>query len=131
MPEPTTSAATGYAVAVGTVTLTGSFLGLQYDLLLAGIFGGCVALSFTRQTPLLRMAIMLITSALAAAYGGPVAMAWAAQSSYFEWTAKIPEQMRLFSAFAIGVSTQTLGPYAIQWARAKFGGVNPQSGAPQ
>jgi hypothetical protein len=63
MPEPTTSAAAGYAVSIGTVTLTGAFLGLQYDLLLAGIFGGCVALSFTRQTPLLRMAITLITSA--------------------------------------------------------------------
>ncbi|OWY31819.1 hypothetical protein CEJ45_24165 [Herbaspirillum aquaticum] len=63
---------------MGTVTLTGSFLGLQYDLLLAGIFGGCVALSFTRQTPLLRMAITLITSALVAAYGGPVRLgaAW-------------------------------------------------------
>lgn len=45
---------------VSTVTLTGSFPGLQYDLLLAVIFAGCVALSFTRQTPLLRMAITLI-----------------------------------------------------------------------
>lgn len=131
MPEPTTSAATGYAVAVGTVTLTGSFLGLQYDLLLAGIFGGCVALSFTRQTPLLRMAITLITSALVAAYGGPVAMAWAAQSSYFEWTAKIPEQMRFFSAFAIGVCSQTLVPLALQQLQSRFGGGDPQPGASQ
>ena len=34
MPEPTTSAATGYAVAVGKVTLTGSF----HVRLDAGIF---------------------------------------------------------------------------------------------
>jgi len=122
MPEPTTSAAAGYAVSIGTVTLTGAFLGLQYDLLLAGIFGGCVALSFTRQTPLLRMAITLITSALVAAYGGPVAMAWAAQSSFFEWTAKIPEQMRFFSAFAIGVCSQTLVPLVLQQLQKRYGG---------
>ncbi|WP_254426886.1 restriction endonuclease [Herbaspirillum sp. VT-16-41] len=131
MPEPTTSAATGYAVAVGTVTLTGSFLGLQYDLLLAGIFGGCVALSFTRQTPLLRMAITLITSALVGAYVTPIAVAWAAQSSYFDWTAKIPEQMRFFSAFSIGVCSQTLVPLALQQLKIRFGGGNPQPGASQ
>ena len=118
-------------MAVGTVTLTGSFLGLQYDLLLAGIFGGCVALSFTRQTPLLRMAITLVTSALVAAYGGPVAMAWAAQSSIFGWTAGIPDKMRFFSAFSIGVCSQTLVPLVLRQLQNRFGGGNPQPGAPQ
>lgn len=131
MPEPTTSAAAGYAVAVGTVTLTGSFLGLQYDLLLAGFCGGCLGLSITRQTSIMRMIVTLITSTLTAGYVGPMFMAWAAQSSMFGWTANIPDQMRLFSAFAIGASTQTLGPYAIQWAKGKLGGGNPQPGASQ
>ncbi|MGL5182468.1 restriction endonuclease [Herbaspirillum huttiense] len=130
MPEPTTSAATGYAVAVGTVTLTGSILGLEYDLLLAGIFGGFVALSFSRQTPLLRMVITLITSALVAAYGGPVAVAWAAQSSMFGWTSSIPDKMRLFCAFSFGVSSQTLVPLVLRQLHNRFGGGNPQPGAP-
>lgn len=131
MPEPTTSMATGYAVAVGTVTLTGSFLGLQYDLLLAGFFGGCLGLSLTRQTSIMRLIVTLITSSLTAGYVCPMFVLWAAQSSMLGWTAETPDKMRLFSAFAIGASTQTLGPYALHWARGKFGGGNPQPGAPQ
>lgn len=43
MPEPTTGAVIGAgsgAFAVGTITITGSFLGLQYEMLLAGLAGG-------------------------------------------------------------------------------------------
>lgn len=45
MTEPATITAAGGALALGTVTLTGSILGLEYDVLLVGLAGGLVALS--------------------------------------------------------------------------------------
>jgi dolichyl-phosphate-mannose--protein O-mannosyl transferase len=124
MPEPTTGAAAiGSAFAVGTITITGSVLGLQYDLLLVGLAGGLVALSCMPQVSRTKMLVTLITSALVGGYGGPVVVAAAAE--YLPWTMKIPEQMRWFSAFAAGVFSQTVVPLALEQLRRRFGGGKP------
>ncbi len=127
MPEPTTGAVIGAgsgAFAVGTITITGSFLGLQYDMLLAGLAGGLVALSCMPQVPRARILVILITSALMGGYGGPVLTAWAIQSDVFAWSAKIPDATRIFSAFAIGGSSQTVVPLVFGQLRMRFGGGN-------
>lgn len=128
MPEPTTGAVIGAgsgAFAVGTITITGSFLGLQYDLLLAGLAGGLVALSCMPQVSRPRMLVMLITSALMGGYGGPMLAAWAVQSDMFSWSSKIPDATRIFSAFAVGVCSQTVVPLALEQLRSRFGGGKP------
>lgn len=58
MSEPAIGA---YAVAV-----TGAFPGMQYDLLLIGLFRSLVALSFKRQVSVLGMLVSIVTSALVA-----------------------------------------------------------------
>lgn len=120
MSEPTTGA---YAVAVGTVTITGSFLGLQYDLLLVGLAGGLVAQSFMRQVSVVRMLVSIITSALVAGYVGPVLAA--AIPEYVGWAAKIPDQIRWCSAFVCGIGAQTIVPLALNQLRTRFGGGKP------
>lgn len=120
MPEPTTSGAAA-AYAFGAVTITGSFLGLQFDLLMAGIAGGFVALSAMPPTSRLKMAATLVASTLVAAYGGPIAAA--AAGEYLPWTLKADgDKLRLFSAFVVGVSAQTVVPMALNFVRVRLGG---------
>jgi hypothetical protein len=64
MAEPSSTTAGGIAVATGLVTLTGSFLGLQYDALLFGLFGGLVSLMHVSVGTPRRMAGTLATAAL-------------------------------------------------------------------
>lgn len=130
MPEPTSSAVAGAsAFAVGTITITGSFLGLQYDLLLVGLAGGLVALSCMRQVSAVRMLVSVFTSALVGGYGGPIAQAAAAE--YLSWTAKYPDQMRWFCAFAVGFASHTFLPLALEMMRNRFGGGKPGAEASQ
>ncbi|MBP0597946.1 restriction endonuclease [Herbaspirillum sp. LeCh32-8] len=126
MSEPTTGA---YAVAVGTVTITGSFLGLQYDLLLVGLAGGLVVQSLMRQVSVVRMLVSIITSALAAGYIGPVLAA--AIPEYVAWAAKIPDQIRWCSAFVCGIGAQTVVQLALRQLCTRFGGGEPGPEASQ
>lgn len=130
MPEPTSSAMAGAsAFAVSTITITGSFLGLQYDLLLVGLAGGLVALSFMRQVSPIRMLVSIFTSAIVGGYGGPVLAA--AAPEYLAWAGKIPDQIRWFSAFACGIGAQTVVPLALSQLRDRFGGGKPGTEASQ
>ncbi|TDY35082.1 restriction endonuclease [Janthinobacterium sp. 75] len=119
MTEPATITAAGGALALGTVTLTGSILGLEYDVLLVGLAGGLVALSMVDQTSRLKMVISVMTSALVAGYVGPIAHAGALE--YFPWTAKSADAVRWFCAFAAGVSAQTIVPLGLGWLKKRGG----------
>ena len=127
MPEPTTGAVIGAgsgAFAVGTITITWSFLGLQYEMLLAGLAGGLAMLSSLPSVSRPRAVMILITSALMGGYVGPMLHAWAIQSDAFAWSGKYSEATRLCSGFLIGASSQTVIPLALGWMRTKFGGGN-------
>lgn len=119
MTEPASITAAGGALALGTVTLTGSVLGLEYDVLLVGLAGGLVALSAAEPTGRLKMAISMITSALVAGYVGPIAHAGALE--YFPWTARSDAALRWFCAFVAGVSAQTIVPLALGWLKKRGG----------
>ncbi|MFM2086309.1 MAG: hypothetical protein RLZZ237_1178 [Pseudomonadota bacterium] len=118
MAEPAITAAGG-ALALGTVTLTGSILGLEYETLLVGMFGGLVALSMIEPTTRVKMVVSVITSALVAGYVGPIAHAGAME--YFPWASKSAEALRWFCAFAAGVSAQTIVPLALGWLKKRGG----------
>lgn len=119
MTEPATITAAGGALALGTVTLSGSILGLEYGVLLAGMFGGLVALSFIEPTTRAKMVTSVITSALVAGYVGPIAHVGVLE--YFPWTAKSAEIVRWFCAFAAGVSAQTIVPLGLGWLKKRGG----------
>ena len=55
MAEPASSTAS-IAIAAGTITLSGSVFGVQYDALLAGFFGGLVSLSYLPPMSALKIA---------------------------------------------------------------------------
>jgi hypothetical protein len=120
MAEPTVSgAAAAMAYATGTITITGSFLGLQYDLLLVGMAGGLVALSMFEQTTRVKMAFSVFTSALLAGYIAPVLNVAAIE--YFPWTMKAGDALRWFCAFGAGLFGQTLVPLVIKFLRNRGG----------
>lgn len=119
MAEPASSTV-GIAIAAGTITLTGSILGLQYDFLMAGLFGGLVALSLAEQTSRMRMASSVAISALAAGYCTPVLVV--IFHEYLIWSGKIShESLSLFCAAAIGVSAQTVLPVGLAWLKRRIG----------
>lgn len=106
MPEPTSSSIGGGAlIAAGAVTITGSILGMQYDALLLGLFGGLVSLMFLPAMTPYKVAGTLFTASVFGAMGSPFAPAAAAQYAQFLLQPG-PTPLRLFAALAIGLFVQ-------------------------
>lgn len=105
MAEPTTA---GVAIAAGTITLTGSFLGVHYDMLLAGFFGGLVSLSFLSQMTRMKVASTLATSSLAAGFFGPTLAV--AALHYFPYLADLGAGIRIGAGATLGLCFQTAVP---------------------
>lgn len=119
MPEPAASTA-GIAIAAGTITLTGSILGVQYDALLAGLFGGLVSLSYLPAMTWGRIAGSVAGSSLIGGWFAPLASAAAA--NYFPFVAGAGESaVRIAAAAALGLSAQVAIPGVLAWARSKWG----------
>lgn len=114
MAEPASSTV-GIALAAGTITLTGSILGVQYDALLAGFFGGLVSLSYLPAMTLARTAGSVAGSALLGGYAAPLASLAAA--NYFPFTSGAASTS--ISAFALGLCAQVVIPAALARLRRK------------
>ena len=125
MAEPSSATAAGVVVAAGTITLTGSIFGLQYDALLFGFCGGLVSLMFlSPDSPTLRTtratAGMLFAAAFLAALFSPGAAP--GLHALAEWTEKIPaDTIRLASAGLIGLCFQFVIPLGLKWAASRAG----------
>ena len=125
MAEPSSSTAAGIVIATGTITLTGSFIGLQYDALLFGLFGGMVSLMFLPpDTPTLRTkrstAGMLIVAAILGGLFAPGVVG--AAHLLGEWVSKIPgDSIRLPAAAVIGLTYQLLIPLGMKLLRERAG----------
>lgn len=125
MAEPS-STTTGIAIAAGTITLTGSIVGLQYDALLFGLVGGLISLMhLPPDSPALRtwlrIALSLFAAAFLAALLSPIAPPVIYEIG--EWTAKIPhEGLRLGAAGVIGLSAQLAIPLWFKWAGSRVTG---------
>lgn len=120
MTEPTSSSIT---IATGSVALSGAVLGLQYDALLLGLFGGLVALQHLGPMTRGAMASSLAAASIFAAAVSPVAIGAAAE--YAPWTARLaPTAARVAAAFLLGLAAQTVIPLAIATLRmlaSRFG----------
>jgi hypothetical protein len=118
MAEPTSSTA-GIAIAAGTITLSGSILGVHYDALLAGFFGGLVSLSYLPSMSIPRIAGTVIASALTAGFFAPVLSV--AAVNYFSWLAGTGDNARIAAAAAIGLCAQVAIPAIFNLIRKKGG----------
>jgi len=121
--EPSCSTAAGIVIATGTITLTGSIFGLQFDALLFGLFGGLVSLMFLPpDTPTLtttgRTAFMLFVAAVLGALFSPAAVPGVHELA--EWTQSInPDTIRLAASASIGLSYQMLIPLGMRLLQAR------------
>lgn len=110
MAEPASSSGVGVAIAAGTITFTGSVLGVQYDALLAGFFGGLMALSYLPPMTRWRIAGSVATSSLLAGVSAPVIVF--AVASGVPWLAKVVASLgdfaRLPVAVVVGLFAQPL-----------------------
>jgi hypothetical protein len=113
MAEPTSASIGAVATATGIITLTGSVMGLQYDALLIGLFGGLISLMHISAGGKIRTAGSLAAAAVCAAVLSPVAH-YAYPS--VEWLPKIPaEAFRIPAAFLIGLTSQIAVPLGLEW----------------
>jgi hypothetical protein len=120
MAEPSSTTAGGIAVATGFVTLTGSFLGLQYDALLFGLFGGLVSLMHVSVGTPRRMAGTLATAAL---LGAVLSQFTPALVHEFEMLKRVnSDHIRLATALFGGLFGQFGIPLVMGWLSRKSGG---------
>jgi hypothetical protein len=118
MAEPASSTA-AIAFAAGTITLTGSILGVHYDALLAGFAGGLVALSYLPPLPPMRIAGTVVAAALLAGFFAPVMSAGAV--NYFPWLTVMGDSLRIAMAAGLGICGQALIPAVLGYIRKKGG----------
>lgn len=117
MAEPASSTV-GIAIAAGTITLTGSILGVQYDALLAGLAGGLVSLSYLPPMRWSRIASSVAGSSLIAGWFAPVASVTA--GNYFPFISAAGESgIRIAAAAGLGLCAQVIIPAAFAWLRKK------------
>lgn len=122
MPEPT-STSTGVAIAAGTITLTGSVVGLGYDVLFAAFVGALFALTLLPEMPRWRLALTVVTTALIAAWLAPVFAA--ALPATFVWARSVSsDSLRMASAGVLGATTQSLLPVLLTFAKNRAGGAS-------
>lgn len=117
MAEPASSTI-GIAIAAGTITLTGSIFGVQYDALLAGFFGGLVSLSYLPPMTRTRIAGSVAGSSLIAGWFAPVASITA--GNYFPYLSGTGEvTVRIAAAAALGLCAQVAIPALFAWVRVR------------
>jgi hypothetical protein len=118
MPEPASLTAS-IALAAGTITLSGSVFGVQYDALLAGFVGGVVSLTYLPSMSALKIAGTLAGSALLAGFFAPVI---AAALHFFPWLQGVGDFMRLAGGAALGLAAQVLIPACLKRLRRHVAG---------
>lgn len=120
MAEPASSTA-GIAIAAGAITLTGSIFGVAYDSLLAGFFGGLVALSYLPAMSLRRIAGSVVSSSLLAGWFAPLLTVTA--MNYFPYLSGVGDGgVRMASGAALGLCGQFLIPALLGRLIRKIGG---------
>lgn len=118
--DPVSSSTTGIALAAGTVTLTGSIFGVEYEALLAGFFGGLCFITYTPATTKLKLAATLVASSLMAGFFAPIVSV--GLLNYFPWLKEVSESALSIGVAAwIGLASQSAVPYLLAKLNKKIG----------
>ncbi len=104
MAEP--SSTTAAAISVGTVSIVGTFLGMHYDALLLGLFGGLLMLARQQATNRFTAFSGVTLSALFAGAISPVTASIIV--SYVSFITL--EEARICSAAVVGCGWQSFAP---------------------
>lgn len=125
MAEPAASTTAAIAFAFGTVTISGSLFGIQYDALLAGFFGGLVSLSVLPPMSNLKIVGSVVGSAVMAGIFAPICALGAL--NYMPWLEPIGEITRLASAVVIGICWLPILPACMNRLRLFIGSIGGQA----
>lgn len=121
MTEPVSSTTTGIALAAGTLTITGSVFGVQYEALLAGFFGGLCYLTYVPPAGRLRLAASLAAASLMAGFFAPIITV--GLLNYFPWLSKAGEiTLRIGVAAWVGLVGQSALPAILRKLNKKIEG---------
>lgn len=118
MSEPTTTSAV--VISAGTITLSGSVLGMGFDVLIFGNIGVLFTLRMLPPMSRGQLALAVITTTVLAALAAPVLAAWVVAS--VSALAGMLDPVRGLSALLVGGAAQLLMPAAISFAQRKIGG---------
>lgn len=117
--EPVSSSTTGIALAAGTITITGSVFGVQYEALLAGFFGGLCYITYTPPASKMRLASMLAAASLTAGFFAPILTV--GLLNYVPWLEKVSETaLRIGVAAWIGLAGQSALPFILSKMNKKI-----------
>ena len=122
MAEPSSTSAAAFTV--GTVSVVGTFLGMHYDALLLGLFGGLIMLA--RQQAATRL-IAFSSVTLSAIFAG--AMSPVAASVVVAYTQALSlDEARISSAAVIGCGWQSIAPILTDFIRSCFSSARQKIG---
>jgi hypothetical protein len=110
MAEPSTTA--GITIGAGAIAVTGSILGVHYDMLIAGFFGGLLSLSHLPPMSRWRVAGTIGTASIAAGFFGPILAKAAAH--YFPWLEELGDFLRMAAGAGIGAGIHSIIPAALR-----------------
>lgn len=119
--DPVSPPASAIALAAGTITITGSIFGVQYEALLAGFFGGLCYITYTPPATKLRLAASLAAASLLAGFFAPIMLV--GLLNYISWLEKVNESaLRIGVAAWIGLTGQSALPFILSKLNKKIGG---------
>lgn len=122
MAEPSTTSVAAFTV--GTVSVVGTFLGMHYDALLLGLFGGLIMLA--RQQAATRL-IAFSSVTLSTLFAG--AMSPVAASVVIAYTAAITlDEARISCAALIGCGWQSITPIIADFIKQSLGAIRQKIG---
>ena len=108
------------AIAAGNITLSGSVFGMQYDALLACVFGGLVSLTYLPPLSLAKRLGTVAGSALLAGFFAPLIAV--AGLHYLPWLQSVGDATRIASGAALGIAAQVLVPAGLRRLRSLVDG---------
>ena len=116
MAEPSTTSVAAFTV--GTVSVVGTFLGMHYDALLLGLFGGLIMLARQQASTRLLAFSSVTLSTLFAGAMSPVAA-----SVVVAYTAAMTlDEARISCAALIGCGWQSMAPLITDFVKQLFAG---------
>lgn len=118
MSEPFTPAAA--AITVGSVTFIGTIFGMQYSLLLIGLFAGLIRLGQQKRESRTNAVSTVALSSLMAGAVAPVVAAYA--EKHYSLGPSKTEAMEVCAAFILGYAWQTAASLLTEAVRARFAG---------
>jgi hypothetical protein len=118
MSEPVTTQS--IAISLGTVTVTGTVLGMGYDAMLFGFVGVLFSLRWLPRMTRVQLITAVISTTMLAALAGPLLASWgAAHITALEDHAGL---LRSLCSLLVGAGTQLVFPAAVAGARKRLSG---------